>query len=64
MINTTSKAKAIKDMCKECSYDPTDKGTWREQVQGCKVRSCPLYNFRPLVTGSKREDYIYLGDAK
>ena len=50
-------------MCKDCTYDSLDKGTWREQVQSCNIKRCPLYNFRPLVTGSKREDYIYLGDA-
>ena len=63
MVNTKSKAKAINEMCKDCTYDSMDKGTWREQVQSCNIKRCPLFNFRPLVTGSKREDYIYLGDA-
>mgnify|MGYP001025514568 FL=1 len=62
MVNTKSKAKAINEFCKWCIYDAEDRGTWREQVQNCNSKECPLFNFRPLTVGAKREDHIYLGD--
>ena len=42
--------------CIECSYDPLDKGTWRQQVEDCRVPDCPLYDVRPLPRGVKHED--------
>lgn len=38
---------AINNKCKECIYDPYDKGTWREQTRNCTSPKCPLYNLRP-----------------
>ena len=37
----TSLRKAINAKCKECLYDPYDKGTWRQQVQACTSPKCP-----------------------
>jgi len=44
----TSLRKAINAKCKECLYDPYDKGTWRQQVQACTSPKCPLFAVRPL----------------
>lgn len=44
---------AIDAKCKECIYDPiAGKGTWRQQVEACTSRSCPLYPVRPVSTAS------------
>lgn len=54
MANTTSRAKAIRDMCKQCIYDPVaGKGTWRQQVEACTSKDCPLYHFRPVSSGKQ-----------
>jgi len=38
---------AVDQKCKECIYDPYQKGAWREQVQACTASDCPLYAVRP-----------------
>jgi len=43
-----SRKQAIEEYCKECSYDPEDKGTWRQQIEACVMTDCPLYEFRPV----------------
>ena len=45
-----SRRQAIAEYCKECSYDPEDKGagTWRQQIEACVMSDCPLYEFRPM----------------
>lgn len=48
-----SKAKCIREKCKDCIYDPKSRGTWRAQVGACTVTACPLYPVRPMP--SKRE---------
>lgn len=40
--------KAIDAKCKDCIYDPVAPGTWRIQVFFCTVRTCPLYEVRPM----------------
>ena len=40
--------KAINDKCRECIYDPYEKGAWREQVEACASPACPLYPVRPM----------------
>lgn len=42
-----SRTKAINDFCKECIYDKSEPGTWREQVELCNCTTCPLYGYRP-----------------
>lgn len=39
--------KAVNAKCKDCIYDPEDKGSWRYQVSMCTVTVCPLYDLRP-----------------
>ena len=33
--------------CKDCTWDPLDSGTWRQQVGACTIKSCPLWPYRP-----------------
>jgi len=45
---------AINAKCKECIYDPiAGRGTWRQQVEACTSRACPLFSVRPTSSGSK-----------
>jgi hypothetical protein len=43
-----SRAAAINAMCKQCIYDPYQRGNWRQQVEACTSKACPLYEFRPV----------------
>lgn len=40
--------KHIEDKCRQCAYDPQDRGTWREQVERCSTKSCALWVVRPV----------------
>ena len=42
-----TRQQAIAAKCKECTYDPLDDGTWRQQVQRCEMTDCALYSYRP-----------------
>ena len=43
----------INAKCCECIYDPYASGTWREQVENCTSKACPLFTVRPM---SKKGD--------
>lgn len=45
--NTTSLRQAINWLCRDCIFDDTEPTTWRQQVEACPARDCPLWNFRP-----------------
>ena len=49
---------AINNKCKDCVYDPAQPGTWRQQVQWCTVKTCPLYPVRPMSSVSKEAPRI------
>ena len=37
--------------CIECVYDDIGgNGSWRQQVEDCTAKSCPLYDVRPKTT--------------
>lgn len=40
--------KCIEDKCKDCTYDKLAPGSWRHQVEECNVRSCALWEVRPI----------------
>ena len=40
--------KCIEQKCKDCSYDPSAPGSWRSQTEQCTVRSCALWEVRPI----------------
>lgn len=45
----------INAKCCECIYDPYSTGTWREQVQACTSKDCPLFSVRPMSSSEKGE---------
>lgn len=48
---------AINAMCKACIYDPYGgSGTWRQQVEACTSKKCPLFEFRPISAPSEVEE--------
>jgi len=51
--SSQSLRKVINDKCKECLYDPYDKGTWRMQVESCTSPKCPIYPVRPKPIAKK-----------
>lgn len=59
--------KAIDEMCKSCIVDPTARGVgkWREQIEACTARECPLFKVRPKVRRDKRKSRRerFAGDA-
>ncbi len=40
--------KCIEAKCKDCTYDPCVPGSWRSQVEDCRVFSCALWEVRPI----------------
>jgi len=59
MIKRPSMRKAINDKCRECIYDPVSgSGNWRQQVEACSCKSCPLYALRPISSGDKLPEGI------
>ena len=43
-----TRQQAIDAKCKECTYDPLDDGTWRQQVEQCELTACALHPYRPV----------------
>ena len=37
----------INQNCKACVWDNRAKGTWRQQVTLCAIKSCPFHEVRP-----------------
>lgn len=46
--------KAIDSKCRECVYDASGPGGWRNQVEACTAFSCPLFDVRPLTLTQPR----------
>jgi len=40
--------KHIESKYKDCTYDQSQPGSWRQQVENCTVHSCPLWEVRPV----------------
>lgn len=49
-----SRSAAIAAKCKDSIHDPCAPGNWRQQVEGCTVKSCPLWDYRPKSRGKVR----------
>lgn len=47
--SSLSLRKLVDQHCKDCVYDPSNGGTWRQQVDACSVMKCALYPVRPCV---------------
>jgi hypothetical protein len=52
--------KLINEHCKECVYDKSSEGNWRQQVEACQGKTCKLYSVRPTSTSLKAS----LGDIE
>lgn len=42
--------KHINQNCKDCIYDSSAPGTWRQQVALCGIKSCPFWDIRAKPT--------------
>ena len=38
----------IEAFCKDCIYDDTQPGSWRQQVEDCQMEDCALFPVRPM----------------
>ena len=43
----------IDAMCCSCVYDPSNGGTWRQQIDACTVTLCPLHAVRATTSASR-----------
>ena len=50
-----SKQQAINEKCKDCIYDPLAGGTWLAQTENCPATDCPLWEFRPITTITRKK---------
>jgi len=40
---------SINGKCRDCIYDPlSGLGNWRQQVEACTAKACPLWPVRPV----------------
>jgi len=49
-----TRQQAINAFCRDCIVDNKDVGTWRTQVEGCEMTDCPLYEYRPITTTTRK----------
>lgn len=49
-----SMRQAINNKCKECIYDSESAGNWRQQVEACTSKACPLFELRPISKPKKQ----------
>jgi hypothetical protein len=42
----------INEKCRDCIYDPANRGNWRQQVYLCSVTDCALWDVRPTPTST------------
>ena len=47
MDKRLTRQQAIAAKCKDCNFDPSDKGNWVQQVESCTDTKCPLWDYRP-----------------
>lgn len=46
--------KAINEKCRDCIYDKhSGLGAWRQQVEACTAKTCPLWPARPRSSSTK-----------
>lgn len=43
---------AIRAKCKDCTYDPADRGTYLQQIENCRVTKCALWPVRPVTVAT------------
>lgn len=52
-VKQYSLRKMIDAKCKECIFDPYQKGAWREQTTACASSNCALHEVRPVTESCK-----------
>ena len=50
--------KHINQNCKDCIYDSSAPGTWRQQVALCSIKSCPFWDIRARPTSPIPESIL------
>lgn len=50
--------KSIDLKCKDCVYDHTEPGTWRQQIEHCTVTLCPLWEVRTKSSSSAEKSSV------
>jgi hypothetical protein len=53
---SVSRKKAIYEKCKDCIYDPYEKGTALKQIENCGIDTCPLWRVRPVTIARKNAE--------
>jgi hypothetical protein len=53
---------AIRAKCKDCTYDEAAPGTYLQQIEACTVKSCPLWEVRPLTVATINLQRKHRGD--
>ena len=60
--------RAINEKCRDCICDPKAPGTWRKQVEDCRITGCSLWAYRPRTTTaaptSSVQDWPILGQKR
>ena len=51
LSGTTGLRDGVDANCVSCCYDELDRGTWRQQVEGCEITDCPMHPVRPCSNG-------------
>ena len=47
----------INAFCRHCIYDAVGgRGTWRQQVEACTAKHCPLFPVRPKSSAESAQD--------
>lgn len=60
----SKRQEAINKNCRDCVYDETCNGSWREQIEGCEITTCALYDFRPKTIATERLEMKYRATVK
>lgn len=50
--------KYVDENCKDCGYDSTAMGNWRQQIELCRVFKCPMYPVRPVSSTEIRDSIL------
>ena len=46
-LSTSGLRGRVNAFCVTCTFDDLQPGTWKQQIEACTVKSCPLWDVRP-----------------
>jgi hypothetical protein len=52
----------VAEKCKDCAYDPYDRGNWVQQVTACEAFDCPLWIVRPVSVSLKDVHQVHVSE--